>query len=93
MNKKLNTVVFIVVGTIVDVILAFVFASALLLILYACRDLVPPNAMSTMVPVAVIGGIILAMLVYQKVAAWIIEKFNMENKLSSLFKSKKNNGD
>ncbi len=90
MNKKLNTAIFIIAGTIVDVILAFIFASALLLLLYACRGLIPQTAMSLMVPVAVVAGIIIAMLIYQRLAAWVIEKFNLEDKLSPIFKTRKN---
>lgn len=93
MNKKLNTFIFIVVGTIVDFILAFIIAVALLTVLYFCRNLIPPNVISLMVPVAVIVGIIIAMLIYQRLAAWFIGKFNLEDKLSPIFKTKRDRMD
>ena len=84
----MNTVVFILVGTIVNVLLAVTFIG---LLMFGVSLLVPimGEKVGSLVPFAFIAGIILAMLVYQKLTKWVIDKFDMNDKLDPLFTSKK----
>jgi len=43
------------------------------------------NQVIALFPFAIIGGIILAMIVYQRLTKWVVAKFNMTDKLSPLF--------
>lgn len=93
MGKKLNTFLFVAAGTVLDILLAIAAAAVLVMLLYFCRDLVPEGAMPLMMSVAAICGIILGMIAYQRIAAWVIRKFNLEDKLYPLFRSGKQHPD
>ena len=84
MNKKLNTVIFVLVGTIVDLILAFVFILIFLYLVVKVEPLVGDKAY-ILTPVAFIGGILLAMVLYQRLSVWVIDKFNLHDKLEPFF--------
>ncbi|HKL86759.1 MAG TPA: leader peptide processing enzyme [Treponemataceae bacterium] len=88
MNKKMNTVAFILVGTLVNVLLAVLFIGSLM---FAISLLVPymGEQVGSLVPFAFVAGIILAMLVYQKLTRWVIEKYDLNDKLDPLFSSKR----
>ncbi len=89
-SKKLNTVIFVLAGTIANVLLAFVFI-ALLLLLVSQFSSVLHERVASLLPFAFIGGIIIAMIVYQRLTKWVVERFNLTDKLDPLFfKSKKN---
>ena len=90
MNKKMNTLVFILVGTFVNILLAGLFIASLMFLISL---LVPfmGEQVGSLVPFAFVGGIILAMLVYQKLTRWVIDKFDMNDKLDPLFTAKRSN--
>jgi len=87
MNKKMNTVIFILAGTVVNLLLAIVFIG---LLLFGVSRLAPSigDQAASLVPFAFIGGILLAMVVYQKLTKWVITKFNLTDKLDPLFTSR-----
>ena len=89
MNKKLNTVVFVIVWTLVNVLLAIVFVVLLLLVAFTlAKDLIGP-ALGSVTPFLVFLGIFIAMMVYQKLSLWVIKKFDLEDKLDPLFVSRR----
>lgn len=87
MNKKMNTVIFILAGTVVNLLLAIVFIGFLLFGVSRLAPALGDNAAS-LVPFAFIGGILLAMIAYQKLTKWVITKFNLTDKLDPLFTSR-----
>jgi len=87
MNKKMNTILFILIGTIVNVVLVLFFAIGLLFLLGKLEPFLG-EAIGTLIPLAFIGGVVLGLLVYQKLSKWIIIRFNLEDKLSPLFSSR-----
>lgn len=88
-NRKLNTAVFVLAGTIVNVLLAFVFIG-LLLLLVSQLSPVLHERVASLLPFAFIGGIIIAMIVYQRLTKWVVDRFDLSDKLDPLFfKSKK----
>lgn len=89
MNKKLNTVWFILAGTVVNVLLALLFIGILMLGVILLYSAVGQNAI-TFVPFAIIGGILIAMIVYQKLSRWVVERFGLSDKLDPLFSFKRN---
>ena len=89
MNKKINTVLFILAGTIVNLLMALVFIAILLFGLVKLHTVVGQIAV-TLIPFAIIGGILLAMIFYQKLSKWVVEHFKLGDKLDPLFTLKHN---
>jgi len=84
MTNKQNTIVFIIVGTIVSVILTILIGGALILLsLLIFKN----NQQAFMIAFAVslIASMFLSMLVYQKLVIWVINKFKLGDKLDPLF--------
>lgn len=90
MNKKMNTLVFILVGTLVNILLAGIFIGSLLFLISLLVPLMGEQV-GSLVPFAFVGGIILAMLVYQKLTKWVIDRYDMNDKLDPLFTSRRKN--
>ena len=88
MNKKANTVVFILCGTLVNLLLAFVFIGVLLFLVLRFQDHISEQLVTTLIPIAFLGGVVLAMIVYQKLSQFVISRFNLSDKLDPLFKFK-----
>lgn len=88
MNKKLNTLIYVVIATIVNIIIAIVCIGVLLFLLGRLEPLMGEN-ISFLAPFALVGGIILSMIIFQRISNWAIVKFDLENKLDPLFKPKK----
>lgn len=87
MTNKKNTIIFIIAGTIVNVIillallLAFVVLGA---VLFKTND----NGAAVFLIVGIIASWMLGMFIYQKLATWVITHFNLEDKLDPLFASR-----
>jgi len=86
MNKKANSILFIFGGTIVNVLLAIVFILGLCVLSLWALKLIGVAASMTVIVVASICGLLLAMFVYTKLSHWVISRFNLEDKLDPLFK-------
>jgi hypothetical protein len=83
-NKKVNTLIFVLAGTLFDVVVAL---ALILLLLFGISKLAPLTGewIYNLAPVAMIGGLVLAMFFYQKLSKWVIAKFNLEDQLEPLF--------
>lgn len=88
MNKKINTIAFILVGTIVNLAFAIISIGLLLLGIKAASDSFGIEVTS-LIPFAFIGGIIIAMIVYQRLTKFVVEKFNLGEKLDPLITFKR----
>ena len=88
MGKKLNTAIFILAGTVADLLFIFAAAALLLALLYVCRGLIPDGAMPLMLLVAVLGSFVIGMIVYQRLALWVIKRFKLEDRLHPIFKQR-----
>jgi hypothetical protein len=84
MTKKQNTIVFIIVGTLVSVILTILIGGVLILLsLWLFKE--NQNAFMIAFAVSLIGSMFLSMLIYQKLVYWVIKKYNLGDKLDPLF--------
>lgn len=84
MTNKKNTLIFIVAGTIVNVIilLALLFAFVVLdAVLFKNND----NGAAVFLIVGILASLFLGMFIYQKLATWVITKWHLEDKLDPLF--------
>jgi len=88
MNKKLNTVLFVVIGTLVNILLAIAFVVILLILASFAKQWIGP-AKGAVLPFIVMLGIFIAMMVYQRLTTWVIKKFDLEDKLDPLFTSRR----
>lgn len=87
MTKKQNTILFILIGTIVEVILAVLFIIILVVAsVYFTKG--NQSTLSVLFPVCMICGVLAGMIVYQRIAYWVIVKFNLEDKLDPLLPQK-----
>lgn len=84
MTNKKNTILFIIAGTIVNVI---ILLALLLIFIILDAKLFGNNDNGAMVflIVGIIASWMLGMLIYQKLATWVITKWHLENKLDPLF--------
>ena len=87
MNKRLNTVLFILLGTVVNLLLALFCIGALL---FGASFLGPRIGIqvSTLIPFAFIIGILLAIFAYQRFTIWVITRFKLTDKLEPFFTSR-----
>ncbi len=91
MSKKSNSVVFMIIATLVNVLLLgfFLIAGVVLMTLIVNRF---PDAGESLGPVLVIGifagAIFLSFFIYSRLVKWATAKFDLENKLDPLFTPK-----
>lgn len=87
MTNKKNTIIFIIAGTIVNVI---ILLALLLLFVVIGANVFKDNSngAGAFLVVGIIVSWLLGMLIYQKLATWVIKKWNLEDKLDPLFASR-----
>jgi hypothetical protein len=87
MTKKQNSILFIIVGTICDILLM----TLILLILIICGALILKEKVVNAIPFFFIISIVGGMFLFQKISAIVIKKFKLEEKLDPLFVRKRRN--
>lgn len=84
MTKKARTWIFIIVGTIVQVCMALTFVALFFAALYVLQPIIGDVAFGNMLFVGIICGGLLASFLYQKLVKWVVEKYDLEDKLEPL---------
>ena len=94
MTKKQNTILFIAVGTLVEVFLSILFF-LILFIAAAFLTKGKPETLQIVSPICLTAGFVCGIFAYHKLAAWAIIKFKLEDKLDPLIpqKFRKKNND
>ncbi|ULQ58973.1 hypothetical protein K7I13_10650 [Brucepastera parasyntrophica] len=87
-NKKINTVLFIVAGTLVNLLFTFAYIALILFILSLLAPQLGPK-ITTFVPIGVLAGVFLGMITYQKFIKWVIPKFSLQDKMEPVFSAPK----
>ncbi len=85
MTKMQNTILFLVLGTIANVLLTI----ALIVLLTIVGGLILEENLGTILPFIFIAAVIASMMIYQKVAKIIIKKYRLEEKMVPLIRPKK----
>ncbi|MBN1836390.1 MAG: hypothetical protein JW820_11105 [Spirochaetales bacterium] len=89
MNKRTNTVLFLIGATVFNLLVMFVLIVVLLVAISALfRDRLSPNLMSILMVVVFIGSIAASFLIYSRVIKWLSKKVDMEKYFVSIFKRK-----
>lgn len=92
MNKKLSTVLFVLGGTVLNLFLMLSFISGLIFAANKIlRALVVTSSTIQMLAysAAILGGLILAFMVYSKIMKYIQNKYELEKYLEPLIKTRK----
>ena len=90
MSKKTNTLLFILGGTIFN-ILVTIISFLIFLIIYSrfLYSLLPENAIAWVIPVIFTGSILVSFFVYRMVLNKIMKKVDMEKYFDPIFKSRR----
>ena len=94
MNKKGNSVLFMLLRTLVNLVLLIacfaVFGVLMILLMNNFPEIAESGGISMLLTLSWFGlSIVSSFLIYNKLVKWIIVKFDLENKLDPLFVSKK----
>lgn len=85
MTNKQRTLIFILLGTIVSIVLTLIILMLLILV----GSLLLKERIANFLPLVLMIAIFLSLFVYQKLTVFVVQKWNLEDKLDPLFKSKK----
>lgn len=88
MTNKKNTIIFIIAGTIVNVIILLSLLLAFVIIDARVFGSANPNGAAVFLIVGILVSWLLGMFIYQKLATWVITKWHLEDKLDPLFASR-----
>jgi hypothetical protein len=90
MNKKLNTVLFLLGATAFNVILWFLLSALLVVGIVAIfRDSIGPNLLPVLVIVIFIGSMAASFVIYGRLIKWLQRKIDMEKYFLPLFRRKR----
>lgn len=90
MNKKVNTVLFLLGATVFNLLLMFILIVLfLVLISVVFRDSLGPNLISIMMIVVFIGSIAASFFIYGRIVKWLNRKIDMDKYFIPLFRRKK----
>jgi hypothetical protein len=90
MNKKVNTVLFLLGATVFNLLIMFLLIVLFLVLISAVfRDSLNPNVLSILMIVVFVGSIAASFFIYGRVVKWLSRKIDMEKYFLPLFRRKK----
>ena len=90
MNKKVNTVLFLLGATVFNLLIMFILIVIFLVLISAIfRDSLNPNVLSILMIVVFVGSIAASFFIYGRVVKWLSRKIDMEKYFLPLFRRKK----
>lgn len=91
MSKKTNSLIFMVIATIVNVVILLVFCVVGLLLLNALAGAFPESPLiPALIILVFLGVILLSFFTYSKLVKWLNKRFNLEDKMDPLFSGGRN---
>jgi len=89
MNKKVNTILFLIGMTAVNVLLIGISAFVLLF-LYGrfFVQLMPEQTQSIMPTILILASIVIAFFSYRAIMQWVVKKVDLDKYLDPLFRSR-----
>ncbi len=89
MNKKMNTVLFVIGATLVNLaIMAVVFAVLLVGVSYAMQSVITPELGTLVLGLVFVATILLTYLIYHKSVKKLSEKYDFERYFEPIFRRK-----
>ena len=90
MNKKVNTVLFLLGATVFNLLIMFILIVLFLVLISAVfRDSLNPNLFSILMIVVFVASIAASFFIYGRVVKWLSRKIEMEKYFLPLFRRKK----
>lgn len=90
MNKKANTVLFLIGATAFNLLVMFLLIVLFLVVISAIfRDSLNPNVLSILMIVVFVGSIAASFFIYGKLIKWLSGKIDMEKYFLPLFRRRK----
>jgi hypothetical protein len=89
MSKKTNTLFFILVATIFNILVTIASFLVLLLLFTLVMPRLPENAATWALPVIFVGAIAVSFLVYRMALKFFLKKVDMEKHFDPIFGSRK----
>lgn len=93
MNKKTNTVLFMIVATVVNLLLLILFFGLGFILLTLYMNANPESSLAPMlIGLVFLLSIALSFIVYSKLVKFVVAKFQLEDKMEPLFGARKRTG-
>ncbi len=90
MNKKANTVLFLLGATVFNLLMMFLLIVMFLVLISAIfRDSLNPNMLSILMIIVFVGSIAASFFIYGRLVKWLSRKIDMEKYFLPLFRRKK----
>jgi len=90
MNKKVNTVLFLLGATVFNLLIMFLLIVIFLVLISTIfRDSLNPNVLSILMIIVFIGSIAASFFIYGRLVKWLSRKIDMEKYFLPLFRRKK----
>ena len=90
MNKKVNTVLFLLGATVFNLLIMFLLIVLFLVLISTIfRGSLNPNVLSILMIIIFIGSIAASFFIYGRVIKWLSRKIDMEKYFLPLFRRKK----
>jgi hypothetical protein len=90
MNKKANTVLFLLGATVFNLLVMFILIVIFLVLISAVfRDSLNPNVLSILMIVVFVGSIAASFFIYGRVVKWLNRKIDMDKYFMPLFRRKR----
>jgi len=90
MNKKANTVLFLLGATVFNLLMMFLLIVMFLVLISAIfRDSLNPNMLSILMIIVFIVSIAASFFIYGRLVKWLSRKIDMEKYFLPLFRRKK----
>ena len=90
MNKKANTVLFLLGATVFNLLLMFLLIVIFLVLISAIfKESLSPNILSILMIVVFIGSIAASFFIYGRVVKWLSRKIDMDKYFIPLFRRKR----
>jgi hypothetical protein len=90
MNKKLNTVLFLIGATVFNLLVMFILIVVFLVIIQAIfRDRLNPNIFSVLMILIFVVSIAASFFVYGRIVRWLSRRIDMDKYFLPLFRRKK----
>jgi len=90
MNKRTNTVLFLIGATVFNLLVMFALIVLTLALIGAIfRDRLSANLMSILMVVIFVGSIAASFLIYSRLIKWLSRKVDMEKYFMPIFKRKR----
>ena len=86
MNKKTNTILFIIGGTFFNILVTVICFLILLVTYSRFYTLLPEASIPWALPVIFISSIVISFLIYRTVIKFMMKKINMEKYFDPIFK-------